>query len=89
MASAGASLHDDCGPALLADGLQVGQDMFLREGFAATAVGEHGAVRLTGARIGGSLLCDGASFPCSNARSHNSLSTCRAAAVESPSRSAA
>jgi len=58
----GANLHDDSGPALLADGLQVGQDMFLREGFAATGVGEYGTVRLTGAHIGGSLLCDGANL---------------------------
>jgi hypothetical protein len=58
----GASLHDDSGPALLADGLQVGQDVFLREGFTATGGGEDGAVRLTGAHIGGSLLCDGANL---------------------------
>jgi hypothetical protein len=58
----GASLHDDSGPALLADGLQVGQDIFLREGFTATGGGADGAVRLTGAHIGGSLICDGASL---------------------------
>jgi hypothetical protein len=56
----GANLYDDVGPALLADGLHVGQDIFLREGFTATGAGEGGAVRLTGAHIGGSLLCDGA-----------------------------
>ncbi len=37
----GASLHNDSGPALLADGLQVGQDMFLRDGFTATGAGEE------------------------------------------------
>ena len=58
----GASLHDDSGPALIADGLQVGQDMFLRDGFTATGGGEDGAVRLTGAHIGGSLCCDGANL---------------------------
>ena len=58
----GASLRDDSGPALLADGLQVGQDIFLREGFTVTGAGEDGAVRLTGAHVGGSLLCDGASL---------------------------
>ena len=41
----GASLRNDSGPALFADGLQVGQDMFLREGFTATGAGEDGAVR--------------------------------------------
>jgi hypothetical protein len=58
----GADLHDCSGPALVADGLQVGQDMFFREGFTATGGGENGAVRLTGAHIGGSLLCDGANL---------------------------
>ena len=58
----GASLRNDSGPALFADGLQVGQDMFLREGFTATGAGEDGAVRLTGAHVGGSLVCDGASL---------------------------
>ena len=56
----GASLHDDFGPALVADGLHVGQDIFMREGFTATGAGADGAVRLTGAYIGGSLCCDGA-----------------------------
>ena len=60
--SDGASLRNDSGPALLADGLQVGQDMFLREGFTATGAGEDGAVCLTGAHVGGSLACDGASL---------------------------
>jgi hypothetical protein len=58
----GASLHNDSGSALNADSLQAAQGMFLREGFAATGVGERGAVRLTGARIGGSLLCERASL---------------------------
>jgi hypothetical protein len=53
-------LHNDCGPALLADGLQVGRDVFFRGGFSATGTGDDGAVRLTGARVGGSVLCDGA-----------------------------
>ena len=38
---AGASLRNDSGPALIADGLQVGQDMFLRGGFTATGSGER------------------------------------------------
>ena len=36
--------------------------MFLRGGFTATGAGEYGAVRLTGAHIGGSSECDGASL---------------------------
>ena len=56
----GAALRNDSGPALDADGLQVGQDMFLGGGFTATGAGEDGAVRLPGAHIGGSLECDGA-----------------------------
>jgi len=56
----GATLRNDSGPALVAYGLQVGQSVFLRSGFTATGAGERGAVRLPGARIGGSLECDGA-----------------------------
>ena len=58
----GASLHNDSGPALVAYALQVGQGMLLRGGFKATGAGGDGAVRLTGAHIGGSLECDGASL---------------------------
>jgi hypothetical protein len=54
-----ASLCNDSGPALLADGLQVGQSMLLNDS-TATGTGKLGAVRLTGAHIGGSLECDGA-----------------------------
>ena len=56
----GATLRNDSGPALVADSLQVGQDMFLRGGFTATGTGELGAVRLLGAHIGGQLDCTGA-----------------------------
>jgi len=49
----GATLRNDSGSALAADGLQVGLGMFLRSGFTATGVGDGGAVSLTGARIGG------------------------------------
>ena len=54
----GADLRNDSGPALNADGLQVEQAMFLRDGFTAHGSGELGAVRLAGAHIGGSLECD-------------------------------
>ena len=56
----GAELRNDSGPALDADGLQVGQAMYLRGGFTATGSGGAGAVRLSGAHIGGSLDCSGA-----------------------------
>ena len=55
----GANLRNDSGPALVADGLQVGQGMYLRGGFTATGAGESGAVRLIGARIGGSSTAPG------------------------------
>ena len=51
---------NDSGPALRADRLHVGQDMYLRGGFTATGSGKTGAVRLPGAHIGGNLECDGA-----------------------------
>jgi hypothetical protein len=56
----GAWLTNDSGPALRAQGLQVGQTMFLSGGFDATGAGARGAVNLSGAHIGGSLECDGA-----------------------------
>jgi hypothetical protein len=58
----GASLRNDSGPALAADGLQVGQTVFLSGGFTATGAGEAGAVRLAGAHIGGQLECTGAAL---------------------------
>jgi len=56
----GADLRNDSGPALNADGLQVGQSMFLRDGFTARGNGVLGAVRLAGTHISGGLECDGA-----------------------------
>ncbi len=58
----GARLRNDSGPALQAHSLHVGQTMLLSGGFTATGSGDAGAVRLTGAHIGGSLECDGASL---------------------------
>jgi hypothetical protein len=58
----GAHMGNDSGPALVAEGLQVGQNMFLRGGFTATGAGELGAVRLAGAHIGGQLECNGATL---------------------------
>jgi len=51
----GAVLRNDSGPALLADGLQVDQDMLLTDQFTATGGGSDAAVDLTGARVGGTL----------------------------------
>jgi hypothetical protein len=56
----GADLSNDSGPALNANILQVGQDMFFRDGFTAAGSGDDGAVNLTGAHIGGHLDCSGA-----------------------------
>jgi hypothetical protein len=56
----GGELANDGGPALYADGLQVGQDMSLTDGFTAVGSGDGGAVRLAGARVGGQLDCAGA-----------------------------
>jgi hypothetical protein len=58
----GASLHNDSGPALAADALQVGTAMLLGGGFTATGAGELGAVRLLAAHIGVQLDCAGASL---------------------------
>src|SRR5207344_134320 len=58
----GASLRNDSGPALTADGLEVDRGMSLTGGFSATGAGELGAVRLPGAHIGGQLNCEGASL---------------------------
>jgi len=56
----GAKLRNNSGPALGADGLQVGHSVFLRGGFIATGVGQAGGVRLRGGHIGGLLDCAGA-----------------------------
>ena len=55
----GADFSNDCGPALLAEAVQVDQDMFLRAGFKASGAGEAGAVCLLAARLS-RLECDGA-----------------------------
>src|SRR5664280_94176 len=60
LACSGAQLRNDSGPALYADGLTVGDSVFLRAGFTATGAGEDGAVRLPGANIRGQLACSGA-----------------------------
>ena len=56
----GANLRNDFGPALNAEVLQVGQALFLRDGFTAIGSGDNGAVNLLSAHIGGYLDCTGA-----------------------------
>ena len=54
-----ARLHNDAGPALVADGLRVDQSVFFRSGFDATASSEIGAIRLSHTFLG-HLDCRGA-----------------------------
>jgi hypothetical protein len=49
-------LHNEFGAALLAQRLQVDQNMHLRESFAATGAGWQAAVDLKGARVGGAFV---------------------------------
>lgn len=56
----GAKLHNSVGVALHAERVQVGQSMYLRDGFVATGSSKEGAVRLLNAEIGGELSCSGA-----------------------------
>jgi hypothetical protein len=60
-----ARMHNDSGPALMADGLQVDQRVFLSGRFQAVGAGETGAVWLPNAHLG-QLECDGATI-CNNA----------------------
>ncbi|HEY3609410.1 MAG TPA: hypothetical protein VGL06_18055 [Pseudonocardiaceae bacterium] len=48
----GASLSNDSGPALSADGLRVDQAAFLRTEFTVVGAGDAGAIRLVGAHVG-------------------------------------
>jgi hypothetical protein len=54
---ADATLTNEGGIALFADGVEVGGNAFLRGGFTAT-----GEVRLPGAKVGGQLNCTGATL---------------------------
>jgi hypothetical protein len=47
-----ATIRNDSGPALAADGLQVDHSVLLRSGFEAVGAGDAGAVRLVGAHLG-------------------------------------
>jgi hypothetical protein len=54
----GARLENTTGPALVADRLQVDQELFLHRGFTATGAADDAVLGLTGARIGGELWLD-------------------------------
>lgn len=56
----GSVLTNEAGPALLADGLMVGADLFLDDGFVALGTGDDGAVCLFGGHVSGSLSLNGA-----------------------------
>ena len=56
----GADLRNDSGPALIANGLQVGQGMYLSGGFTATGGGADAAVDLTGTQVSGPLVFESA-----------------------------
>ena len=58
----GASLRNDSGPAMDANGLQADQGMYLRGGFTAIGAGASGAISLASAHVGGQLDCTGASL---------------------------
>jgi hypothetical protein len=54
----GAQLHNQTGPALKAESLQVGGSVLLRNGFSAKGNSKEGSLRLVVARIGNSLVCE-------------------------------
>jgi hypothetical protein len=61
LACSHATIRNDSGPALGADGLQVDQAVFFKGRFNAVGTGETGAVRLAGGHLG-RLECDGATI---------------------------
>ncbi len=56
----GATITNSSGPALHGERLKINDNVLLSGGFTAVGAGERGAVRLTGAHIGGQLDCSGA-----------------------------
>jgi hypothetical protein len=57
-----AKIANALGPALVAQGIRVGLDMLLNDGFTATGNTSGPAVSLRGARVSGQLVCSGASI---------------------------
>jgi hypothetical protein len=66
----GALLRNPTGPALSLDGLQTTRDVHLDDGFTADGFGAEGTIRLTGARIGGTLHLTGADVTSRSAPEH-------------------
>jgi hypothetical protein len=62
LACSHATIRNNAGPALGADGLRVDQGVFLRGRFEAVGTGETGTVDLLGAHIGGELDCTNATI---------------------------
>lgn len=57
LACGSATLRNDSGPALYANGIRVDYGLILCGGFSAEGAGERGAIHLCGARVGGWLNC--------------------------------
>jgi hypothetical protein len=55
----GGKIHNESGPALHAEGLQVDRDLLLRDGFEATGAGDLAVVVLSQAQVGGRLDMSG------------------------------
>ncbi|MGH4011953.1 MAG: hypothetical protein ACRDTH_27970, partial [Pseudonocardiaceae bacterium] len=55
----GATITNSAGPALHSERLKINDNICLSGGFTAVGAGEQGAMRLTGAHIGGQLDCSG------------------------------
>ena len=58
----GAKIANNMGPAIEADRVRVDGDVKLDDGFTGLGQGQHGTVRLPGARIGGQLTAKGATL---------------------------
>jgi hypothetical protein len=58
----GATLTNDIGPALFADGLTVDGSVVLSQGFTAIGAGPSGVIRLSSGHIGGQLNCNRATL---------------------------
>ncbi|MFC3897812.1 hypothetical protein ACFOWZ_40630 [Lentzea rhizosphaerae] len=58
----GARIRNDKGPAINADSLQVGRDVFLRDGFEAIGAGPEGAVNMSVARVAETISVDDATM---------------------------
>jgi hypothetical protein len=60
LSCANGTIHNDSGPAMHADYLQIDESLRLSGSFDAIGAGEDGAIRLLGAHVGSQFSCDGA-----------------------------